>query len=57
MKSAVGVMKPSFVVKLKTTDEDRQVEFNWLSLVVNQTGIVVLKKQHYPARRSARFNA
>jgi hypothetical protein len=50
-------MQPPLVVKLKSTDKDCQVEFNWLSLVVNQTEIVVLKKHHYPARRSAWFNA
>jgi hypothetical protein len=55
MKSAVGMIKRFFVVKLKPAHKDRHEEFNWLSLVVNQTGIIVLKEQHYPPRCAACF--
>src|ERR1700734_542460 len=57
MKSAVGVIKRFFVVKLKSAHKDCHEEFNWLSLVVNQIRIVVLEENHHPARRSAWLNA
>ncbi len=55
MKAAVGEIKRLFVVKLRPADKDRQVEFNWLSLVINQVGIIVFEEQYYPPRRSACF--
>src|ERR1039458_1699505 len=57
MQSAVGIIKRLFAVELRPANKNRQIEFNWLSLVVNEIRIVVFEEHHHPAGRSARFYA
>lgn len=35
MKGTIGEMKPLVVVELRPADEDCEVEFNWLSIVID----------------------